>query len=321
MGLILIAMKPDAVPEATVKRMRAIAPHHELLVSANDREIESRLSDIEIVFGEAGRKHLPQARNLKWFQQSGAGADWVMNATEIQPGSFTLTSASGVHGVPITEQIMAYLLIFSRAIGPSIRGQKGRIWKENREQPRFELDGKRCLLVGVGAIGMHFARVASAFGMEVVGVRRTPSAEQVGGTVRVVSLAELDAELPQAEILVITLPLTPETRHLFGRRRLSLLPRGVFVVNIGRGAVIKEDDLIALLDEGHIGGAGLDVFETEPLPPESPLWDMENVIITPHFAGITPRYDERLWEIFLDNLERYVAGRPLRNVVDWKLGY
>lgn len=321
MGLILIAMRPEKVPHGTLDRIRKIAPQHELLVSESEQEIEARLPDIEILFGEPGRKFLPRARNLTWFQQSGAGADWIMHTTEIKPGSFTLTSASGVHGVPITEQIMAYLLIFSRAMGPSIRGQRQRIWQESRRQPRFELEGKRCLLAGVGAIGRHFARVAAAFGMEVVGVRRGRSTEPVAGTVRVVSLENLEAELPHAEILVITLPLTPETHHLFDRRRLELLPRGAFIVNIGRGPVIKEDDLIALLKEGRIGGAGLDVFETEPLPPESPLWEMENVIITPHFAGFTPRYEERLWGIFLDNLERYVAGKPMRNVVDWKLGY
>jgi phosphoglycerate dehydrogenase-like enzyme len=328
MGIILIAQHPEDAATAAkdttqslAERIKAIAPNHELLISHDEKEIERCIADVEIIFGEAGRKFIPKARNLRWYQQNGAGADWIMKETRFELGSFTLTSASGVHGVPITEHIMALLLAFSRGLKPVILGQHDRIWEENRKLKRFELDGKRCLLVGIGAIGTQFAKVASAFGMEVVAVRRASGGERPEGVVKLVTVAEMDAELPQSDILVITAPLTNETYHMFDRRRLSLLRKGAYVVNIGRGAIIKEDDLIDLLRSGHIAGAGLDVFETEPLPKESPLWDMENVIVTPHYAGMTPRYHERLVEIFLDNLERYVAGRPMRNVVDWSLGY
>jgi phosphoglycerate dehydrogenase-like enzyme len=153
-----------------------------------------------------------------------------------------------------------------------------------------------------------------------LGVRRNPERGAAGVEAMFGPNRLLDV-LPEADFVVITAPLTDETRGMIGERELRAMRPTAYIVNIGRGGIVDEDALICALQEGRIAGAGLDVFETEPLPEDSPLWKMENVVITAHYAGATPHYDERAMAIFLDNLRRYKAGEPLRNVVDKKLGY
>lgn len=320
MKVLLLALNPEQVSPPTLARIKEIAQGYEVVVSRDRDEIRSRLPDVEIAAGLFPRSLLQEARSLKWYQQYGAGSDWLMQHPELDERSFLLTNASGVHPIPITEHIMAYLLCFARGFRSSILGQRERIWEENRRQPLFELEGKRAVLVGVGAIGTRFARVASSFGMEVVGVRRT-AGQPIAGILRTVGRDRLEDELPEADFLVLTMPLTSETRHMIDARRLALLKPTAYLVNIGRGGTVDEGALAEALSLGRLAGAGLDVFENEPLPENSPLWDLENVIITPHYAGVTPRYHERLMEIFLDNLERYVKGRPMRNLVDRTRGY
>lgn len=176
------------------------------------------------------------------------------------------------------------------------------------------------LLLGTGAIGARTARLAQAFGMRVVGVRRNPDkeVEHIG---EMVALDNLAQALPGADFVVLTLPLTKDTRHLIGETELRTLKDTAILVNIGRGGLIDESALVRALQEGWLAGAGLDVFETEPLPKDSPLWNMDNVIITPHVAGDTPHYDERALAIFLENLRRYHKKEPLTHVVDKRLGY
>jgi phosphoglycerate dehydrogenase-like enzyme len=182
------------------------------------------------------------------------------------------------------------------------------------------LAGKTLLLIGLGAIGQHTAQVAAALGMRVLGVRRTAS-EPFPGIERVAGIKSLHDLLPEADFVVLMTPWTPATRGLIGERELRLMKRDTYLVNVARGGVVDEAALINALRAGWIAGAGLDVFEHEPLLPDSPLWAMTNVIITGHYAGVTPAYDVRAFEVFLDNLRRYRAGQPLRNVVDKRLGY
>lgn len=184
----------------------------------------------------------------------------------------------------------------------------------------FELAGTTLVLIGVGAIGERTAAMAAALGMRVLGVRRDPTLGAPGVTA-MFGPDRLPELLPQADFVVLTVPLTHETQGMIGERELHAMKPTACIVNIGRGGTIREDALITALREGRIAGAGLDVFETEPLPEDSPLWDMDNVIITSHYAGATPHYDARAMAIFVDNLRRYRAGEPLRNVVDKRLGY
>ena len=320
MSTILIDLEPDRLSEGQLEQIRAAAPGMNVLWTSDHAEIEAALKDIEIAVGGFPNDLLPRAYNLRWMQQWGAGADWLLRVPEATEMDFVLTSASGVHAIPISEQILAYLLAFARGLHRAIGAQVRHEWHRETKGTLFELSGQTLLLIGVGAIGGRTAEVASALEMRVLGVRRDPSLDTPGVEVMYSPEQLLDI-LPEADFVAITAPLTHETRGLIGERELRAMKPTAYLVNIGRGGTIQEDVLIRALEEGWIAGAGLDVFATEPLPKDSPLWEMENVIITGHYAGMTPRYDERALAIFLDNLQRYRAGQPLRNVVDKRLGY
>ena len=320
MRTILLGFEPGTLSETQLAQVQEAAPDMRILVTRDLDEIESVLDEIEIVACRFPRNLLPKARNLRWFQQWGAGADWLLHHPEAVELDFVLTNASGVHPIPISEHIFAFLLAFARSLHLAVRAQDHHEWKRPPHQPVFELAGKTMVLVGVGAIGTRTAELATALGMRVLGVRRDPAVD-VPGREAMFGPHQLLDLLPEADFVVLTIPLTHETQGMIGERELQAMKPTAYIINIGRGGTIQEQVLIRALKEGWIAGAGLDVFETEPLPEDSALWGMDNVIITAHYSGITPRYNERAIEIFLDNLLRYRAGEPLRNVVDKKLGY
>ncbi len=321
MRTMLVGFEPERFSESYRTRIQEIAPDMRLLVTEDREEMEAALDDIEIAACQFPRDLLLRARNLRWYQQWAAGADWLLRYPEAAEMNFVLTNASGIHAIPITEHIFALLLAFARKIGQSVRYQTRGEWMlDEQKRNVFELADKTMALIGVGAIGERTAQIAVAFGMRVLGVRRNPGRGAAGVETMVGPDRLLDV-LPEADFVVITAPLTDETRGMIGERELRAMKPTAYLVNIGRGGIVKERALIRALEEGRIAGAGLDVFEEEPLPEDSPLWRMENVIVTAHYAGFTPRYDERAIAIFLDNLRRYKAGEPLRNVVDKKLGY
>lgn len=290
---------------------------HLLLFPGQD-ELEEKISDIGIVFGNIPPNMLDKAESLRWLQLGGAGADGIAYAAKNY--DFVITSASGVHAIPISEHLLALMFALARGLNRAVRRQLRHRWTRHDIRKAFELSGKSVLLIGTGAIGEAFAIRAQSLGMHVVGVRRHPELP-LSGVQRVVGPDSLKAELADADFVVITVPGTRETKGMIGRDELELMKPGSYIFNIGRGSTIDQDALIDALKNQKIGGAGLDVFDTEPLPEDSPLWEMENVIITSHYAGITPAYSERLWEIFLDNLRRYLLDEPMRNVVDKELGY
>jgi phosphoglycerate dehydrogenase-like enzyme len=321
MRTILLSFEPGGLSEEQLAQVQATAPDMRLLVTRDRDEVEAALDEIEIAAVSFPRDLLPNARNLRWFQQWAAGADWLLKPPEVGELDFVLTTTSGLHAIPISEHIFALLLAFAREFHQAMRLQERREWiPQDQHEGLFELAGKTMVLVGVGAIGARTAKVATAFGMRVLGVRRNPAVgvpdvEAMFGPDQLLEL------LPEADFVVLTVPLTRETQRMVGERELRAMKPTAYVVNVGRGGIIEESALIRALQEGWIAGAGLDVFETEPLPEDSPLWEMDNVIVTSHYAGITPHYDERAMAIFLDNLRRYQAGEPLRNVVDRELGY
>ncbi|MBN1581925.1 MAG: D-2-hydroxyacid dehydrogenase [Anaerolineae bacterium] len=332
MKTLLFGANPGDVSPEQLETIRQIAPDMHILVSEDKSQIEAAIAEIEIAARSFPHDLLPKASNLRWLQQWGAGADWLMRAPEASGGGafhrmdFILTNASGVHPIQITEHIFAFLLAFARQLHLAMRAQSKSEWRRpSREsffdgQPFFELYGKTMLLVGVGAIGERTAQVAKAFGMRVIGVRRNPE-QSVPHVERMVGPDGLIDVLPEADVVVLTIPVTHETKGLFGERAFKAMKKTAYIVNIGRGGTIDEKALIKALGAGWIAGAGLDVFETEPLPEDSPLWQMDNVIVTAHYAGLTPHYEERAMAIFTENLRRYRAGQPLKNVVDKKLGY
>jgi glyoxylate/hydroxypyruvate reductase A len=192
-------------------------------------------------------------------------------------------------------------------------------WKAERHWERFcgrEVSGTRMTLIGLGRVGSRIAELSAAIGIQVTGHRRTPGGQDLPGVRRVVDVAGLDAALPETDILVIAAPDTPETTNLVDRRRLSLLPAHAVIVNVGRGSLIDEQAMIEMLQAGRLRGAALDVFANEPLPTDSPLWAMPNVIVSPHSASTVTQENDRLVDLFIENLHRYLDGRPLINVFD-----
>ena len=319
MSVLLLGFDEDKFDDAQKEAIREAAGGLEPLYSKDKAEIKARLDDIEAAVGSFPRDLMLKAPNFKWLQQWGAGADWLLEYPELAQKDFVLTNVSGIHEIPIGEQIMAYLLMFARGFPRMMRAQLAANWSQ-KETTTFELAGKTMLLLGTGSIGAYTAKLAEAFGIKVVGVRRNPE-KQVEHIAEMIALDDLHAVLPEADFIVLTLPLTKDTRHIIGETELKRMKPTAILVNIGRGGLIDEPALVKALQENVIAGAGLDVFETEPLPEDSPLWEMENVIITPHMAGDTPHYDERALTIFLDNLRRYAKGEPLTHVVDKELGY
>jgi len=320
MGTLLVGFTEDRFDEAQWNAVREAAGDLRVVATRDREEIERLLPEIEATVGSFPRDLIAKAPNLRWFQQWGAGADWLLKYPEAAERDFILTNVSGIHAVPISEHIFAFLLAFARSFPKAMRDQLRGAWSQGERQPTFELAGKTTLLIGTGAIGARTAKLAAAFDMRVVGVRRNPD-ERVPHIERMVALEDLREVLPEADFVVLTVPLTKETRYLIAERELRAMKESAYLVNIGRGGTVKEEDLIRALHEGWIAGAGLDVFEEEPLPETSPLWGMENVLITPHTSGDTPHYDERALEIFLENLRRYRAGEPLTHVVDKERGY
>lgn len=287
----------------------------------------SLLAQADVLYGLPGNSGAALARALAhapevgWVQARNAGAGQQLgDALAADPGRLrevTVTSASGIHARPLAEFSLLGLLAFAQRL-PTLQADKAaRRWPgpEETPVPVRELLGQTAVVLGLGAIGAEFARLASLLGLRVLGVRRRPG-EPPPGVESVHPPEALASLAPEADALVVTTPLTSETRGLVDARVLDALPARAVVVNVGRGAVLDEAALAERLADGRLAGAALDVFATEPLPPESPLWGLPNVLIAPHAAALTPHEDERAVAIFIDNLGRRLAGRPLRNVVD-----
>ncbi|HTB56709.1 MAG TPA: D-2-hydroxyacid dehydrogenase [Polyangia bacterium] len=278
-----------------------------------------------VVVGDLTDDQLAQAHQLRWLSSVAAGLDEVVTPAVLARG-VAVTSASGVHGPNIAEHLMAMILMFTRGMPKLFRAQIRRRWErdsKSRSDGPGELTGKTLLIVGLGRIGEALAVRARPFGVRVVAVKHDLSRRHDAGVGvdELLPMGALDEALGRADHVCLTVPLTPATHHLMDARRLARMRPGAFLYNISRGAVIDEAALVEALRAGKLAGAGLDVFEEEPLPATSPLWELENVILTPHVAGTTPLYYQRTAALFADNLERFLAGRPLANQFDRARGY
>jgi phosphoglycerate dehydrogenase-like enzyme len=323
MTILLLNFTDDTFTAAQLRQIQAAAGGLRLLQTTDRAEIGRHLDQIEVAVGGLPLDLLPRLPALRWLQYWYAGTDWLLKHPEIRQLDFILTNVSGLHAVPISEHIFAMLLALGRNLPQSIQAQTRHTWLRqgtDRTTTLFELADKTMVLIGVGSIGTRVAKIAAALDMNVIGVRRDPT-QSVPGVARMVGPDHLLDVLPEGDFVVLTIPLTEETRGLIDRLALNAMKSSAYLVNIGRGQTIVQADLLRALQDGTIAGAGLDVTEPEPLPADSPLWEMENVIITAHYAGLTPHYTERALAIFLDNLTRYGEGRPLRNVVDKERGY
>jgi len=308
--------------EKNLERIKQAAPDAELIIIKNKQEWESRINEFaqkaEVIFGRLAPARYRELPNLRWVQQDFAGTDWLLNFPDIIEKDFILTNASGVHAIPIAEHILGLMLALARDIHLSIRKQGDHQW--TRSGRVVELDSSTLGVIGLGKIGEKTAEKAKGLNMRVLALRRNPErsspyVDRMYGTEGLMDL------LSQSDWVVIAAPMTPETKGMIGEKELKSMKKSSRIINIARGSIIQEKALIKALQEGWIAGAGLDVFETEPLPQDSPLWDMENVIITGHYAGSTPYYFDRVMAIFLENLRHYQCGEPLINQVDKQRGY
>jgi phosphoglycerate dehydrogenase-like enzyme len=277
---------------------------------------------------------LDLAPGLRWVQLHSAGADHLLGHP-LMRGEVAITTASGIHATPIAEYVFASILAYRWRVPHMTHCQREGEWPSGRWElySRPELRGSTLGIIGYGSIGREVGRLGQAFGMRVFALRRSAGRTEQGYTVqgtgdpagivpdRFYPPDELSEMLAQCDYVVIALPMTSATEHFIGEAELRAMKPTAYLVNIARGAIVDEKALLRALQEGWIGGAGLDVFEHEPLPPDDPLWDLENVLISPHVAGFSPRYDERAAALFGQNLARYLAGEPLLNAVDKERGY
>src|SRR5487761_1034312 len=276
------------------------------------------LPGAEVFWVDFGVKNLERAikagTDLKWVTTAGTGVDgWPLALLEER--NLVLTNGAGVGAIPISEYVVMGLLAGLKGLPELVRAQARREWLK-RPPSLAEMHGKRALIYGYGGIGRAVADRLRPFGVSVTGVRRNPA-----GEAGVIGTEDWEARLPETDLLILSVPLTGATSALLGKDQLEALPNGAWVANIARGGLIDQPALIAAVKSGHLGGAYLDVTDPEPLPAESELWALANVIITPHASWATKHLLERAAEIFVDNFNRYVRGEPLRNVVDIDAGY
>ncbi len=306
--------------EADLERIRSVSDAVTVTKAATMKEALAKAAEAEVIHAGRWSDELwKSAPKLEWVQTGGAGVERFLTP-DFVASPIVLTNAQGIYAAPIADQVMAFVLHFSRLFNELMRRQMNREWADWGEYDPDELVGKTLGVVGLGGIGSQVAKRANGFGMRVIAARKRPERPpELAHEVR--AAEELPWLLRESDYVALCAALTPKTRHLIGEDQLELMKRTAYLINVGRGGLVDEPALVAALKRGRIAGAGLDVFEEEPLPSDSPLWDMPNVMITPHNAGSSPRSHDRLMELFRENLRRYVAGEELVNVVDKDAGY
>jgi phosphoglycerate dehydrogenase-like enzyme len=289
-------------------------------------EVMDAIADAEVYYGFGIPKLLfAEAKRLKWIHSAAAGVGSAMYP-EMVASDVLFSNSAGIHGVPIAEYIVAGVLHFLRGLDIAIDQQHRTEWNKapfvRMDSVLREMDSVHALIIGVGGLGGGAGERLAALGAHCTGVRRRVDLGPPPGFERVVTLEDIEAELPKHDVVVLAAPLTPQTNGVLTKERLDLLPRNSIVVNVARGAMLDETALYERLVDGRIRGAVLDVFREEPLPAASPLWGLRQVLLTPHVSPVSPgRFWPRQLDLFLDNWSRYLKGEPLRNVVDKRAGY
>lgn len=308
------------VKEAQRQALTKLATNYDIRWQGDDLT-PTDLANIEIVFGwpkELGKEILAlPTHSLKWIQATSAGVDYLPLST-FKENDILLTNGSGIHSIPIAESVLGMLLAHVRVIKASVNAQREKTWLTDPDYD--ELYGKKMLIIGTGQIGQRLANVATALGLDVYGVNR--SGRQLPNFSAVYPQSDYLSVLPSMDIVVNILPLTPETTNFYDKSFFDQTKIGAYFINVGRGSSVDTEALINALNKGQLSFAGLDVFESEPLAAESPLWEMEHVLITPHVSGLARHFSARVTEIFSDNLSAYQAtGRVVRNEIDLTTGY
>lgn len=288
------------------------------VASAKNCEPFLEKSDVVVAFGQTNLKPLlPKLISLKWLQALTAGVDGWLALDEIKNSSIILTNARGIHGIPMAEQVLGYMLASVRKLFIAYDLQKKSSWQ--KISSTTELYGKTVVIVGLGAVGQDIAKACHFFGMRVLSVKH--SIEKFPFVDEAYTTQDLEKILPQADFVIVTVPKTSETENLFSMKKFSLMKPTAHFINVARGEVVVEDDLHEALEKNILAGAYLDVFRTEPLPTTSPLWQTKNLFITPHNCATSEKYVPRAIALFCENLKNFPDVTKMKNVIDKQRGY
>ncbi len=317
MSFKLVMLPPHStITRGWAARVGSAVPGIAVVAPESMEEAAGEIVDAEAAFGAIPPEVLKRAGRLRWLQAPAAAPPAGYYYPELIAHPVVVTNFREIYNDHIGAHILAFVLAFARGFPSYLPRQLRREWRpEPLDTGVVHLPEATALIVGVGGIGSEAARLCAAFGMRVLGVDARRS-DTPPGVAELHRPAALDALLPEADFVILTVPHTPATEGMMNRARFTRMKRTAYFINIGRGMTVRLDDLVDALLSGQIAGAGLDVFEIEPLPADHPLWTTPGVLLTPHTAGYGPYLDDRRCEILVDNCRRFAAGQPLRNVVD-----
>lgn len=317
---LLLALNSEyfKIDGSMLEDIRGTAPGCSIEVANQWEAASEKIAEAEIIFGLPNYGQLGMAKKLKWLHIMSAGAEKHNDRSRYANKDTVLTNSSGVYGQPISEHILTLIFTHNRNMELFYRWKNEHKWDKGYKMKDFF--DSTVGIIGLGDIGTEVARKSKALGARVLAVKRRVT-EKPDFVDELYGEDGIDKLLEQSDYVVLALPTTGKTSGIIAEERINRMKKDAFLVNVGRGALIDQEALIRALREERIGGAGLDVTFPEPLPPESPLWSLPNVIITPHASGSSPSNTKRRFGIFLENLKRHVEGRPLANVVDFDTGY
>ena len=334
---IVMTMKLNEHQRAQIAQVCGNAEILEGFKPFDPEQMAPVLENCEVMVTFRVPRDLPsRAPRLRWVHLMSAGAEHALDTGIMEQGKVMLTNSSGIHGTTIGEYILASMLAYAHQLHVALRAQSRHQWVSGGHFMRNaqDLRGRTLGIIGYGSIGRETGRVAEAFGMEVLALKRNPGEHADPGWCAP-NVGDPEGRIPKrwfgpeqrrelvalSDYIVVTLPLTPHTRHFLGAAEFAVARPGAYVVNVGRGEVIDQNAMIDALKAGRLGGAGLDVVVPEPLDSDSPLWDLENVLLTPHMSGARQGYNDAVFEVFLENLRRLMSGRKLLNLIEPSLGY
>jgi len=312
-------------PEWFAENLQKEFPQLDVVRITNYDGIGAVLGDAHIMFTQSiSAEQFVAARQLRWIHSPAAAIHQFM-FPELMASDVILTNAREVHGIGVAEHVMALIFAIAKRIPESVRFQEKHVWGQeilwNRGASPLAIARATIGIVGFGSIGSNVAKYAKAMGMKVIVVRERPGSVRPEFVDEELSSSKLDELLARADYVVLSPPLTPETRGMIGRAQFAKMKSGAYLINVGRGPLVDEAALVETLRDHKIAGAALDVFDQEPLPADSPLWHLENLLITPHTAGMAGNLWQRHYALFSENLRRFLKGEPLLGLVDKRRGY
>ncbi len=321
MTKVVIGARIGKPAAQVVEELADTFPGVEFVAAETAEEQKAAIRDADVFVGQPARDVFLAAKKLRWIHVPGTGIEGTVGTPEVVQSSVIVTNARGPHTYPMADHVFAMMLTFAHRLREEWEDQRARRWDTRKYDQRIlELGGTKLGIVALGGIGSEVAKRGVGFGMEVYAVDVRPVKPPAG--VRAVwGLERLDEMMRLADWFVVTAPYTPQSKGMIDRRRLGLLKPSAHLILVSRGGIVDESALIEALQAGRIAGAGLDVFEKEPLPPDSPLWSMPNVIISPHASALTPEMWEGRRQILKDNLRRFLKGEPFPYVCDKRAGF